>query len=285
MTTTWIESDGLPLYVRAWLAENEKAVVLRIHGFGETCDKYTVLAERFNAQGISVVSFDQRGAGHTAKSKSDIGLTGEQFVYKDLDVVLENTMETHKCPIFLMGHSMGGGIVLNYAVVGKHRNELAGIIASAPLITLSPETNPNFLLRAILPFLARLLPNYKQDTSLNINYVSHDKEAVASIIADPYCSTVCSARQMNDMINRGAKLLNPDFLSRSADIPTFVFHGTEDKINWFNSSKKYVDLLPAKDKTFLPVQGAYHDIDLETDEYRLPTEKATIDWILHHLTS
>lgn len=38
--------------------------------------------------------------------------------------------------LFMAGHSMGGGIALNYGIKGKHRERLSGIYVTGPLVKL-----------------------------------------------------------------------------------------------------------------------------------------------------
>lgn len=89
--------------------------------------------------GYEVFFFDQRGAGLTSPGKLK-GITNEHHTFHDLDFFIDKNLKEIKDrennKIFLLGHSMGGGIILNYGVKGTHKDQLRGILASGPLIRL-----------------------------------------------------------------------------------------------------------------------------------------------------
>lgn len=83
--------------------------------------------------------FDQRGAGFTSPGKLK-GLTDEFHTFDDLDYFLKKNIDEissrENKKLYLMGHSMGGGIALNYGIKGKYKDYLNGIAVTGPLILL-----------------------------------------------------------------------------------------------------------------------------------------------------
>ena len=65
-----------------------------------------------------------------------------------------------KVPVFLMGHSMGGAQVLQYAVRGPDevRRKLTGYLAESPFIALHPDSQPAWFTVVAGRLAARLLP-------------------------------------------------------------------------------------------------------------------------------
>lgn len=108
-----------------------------VHGFGEYTKVYDRLLDHLSQRGFEVFFFDQRGAGLTSPGKLR-GITDEFHVFDDLDFFLKQNLDDvgpgHN--LYLMGHSMGGGIALNYGIHGQFRHRIAGILVTAPLILL-----------------------------------------------------------------------------------------------------------------------------------------------------
>jgi len=124
---TITSADGPELAGCHWPVEAPKALMVLVHGFGEHSRRYDHMAAHLNANGIAVVAADLCGHGETA------GKRGVIFGYDDfranLAALLKVAIDLYpKAPLTLYGHSMGGGIVLDY---GLRVNSSVPIIASA----------------------------------------------------------------------------------------------------------------------------------------------------------
>jgi acylglycerol lipase len=138
----------------------------------------------FANTGIKVVSFDQRGFGHTVRLNGTHGHNeGIETTMNDIELLCKQT-QIPSIPHFLMGHSMGGGLSLLYA----HRNPkgLAGVIASAPLVNTGKSNTPSsielLLLGHVLP---RFLSTFVLANKLDISNLSRDENQVQKYLADP----------------------------------------------------------------------------------------------------
>lgn len=141
-TEAWLSGpQATQFYTRTYLASPAaKAVLVFIHGFAEHVGRYTEAHPVFAASGINVFTFDQRGFGKTVldaehKSKtSEYGKTSGEQQMDDVTWALEHASKQFPgLPIFLAGHSMGGGEVLNFSV-RRNISLLSGVIASSPLV-------------------------------------------------------------------------------------------------------------------------------------------------------
>lgn len=81
--------------------------VLFNHGFCDDVDNFNDVWPEVAEIGFEVVGFDQRGAGKTSPGKA-YAVTNEEWVYKDLDRVVEYCLKDYDGPLFLCGHSMVG---------------------------------------------------------------------------------------------------------------------------------------------------------------------------------
>lgn len=116
-----------------------KGRILWLHGFSEFSKVYLRLFDHLSTAGFEIFYFDQRGAGYTSPGKLK-GITDEFHTFDDLDFFLKKNIDElatrENKDLYLMGHSMGGGISLNYGIRGKYKDHLTGIAVTGPLILL-----------------------------------------------------------------------------------------------------------------------------------------------------
>lgn len=136
-----ITEDRIRIRVGLWNANTPAGTVFICPGYSEYIEKYGKTAKLFLGHGYSSVSFDWRGHG-LADRLTPNPLLGhvETFsdYFKDFDAVIEwaQNFDLPK-PWFVLGHSMGGAIVLRNIYANKHFNAAA---FSCPMwgIKLSP---------------------------------------------------------------------------------------------------------------------------------------------------
>lgn len=274
-TVTWKVPEGT----------DYKGKIVYVHGFCEHSDIYLEFFDKLSQAGYEVFFFDQRGAGETSKGKY-MGKTDEFHTFDDLNHMIESQLKIRKDPtekLFLMGHSMGGGISLNYGISGKHREDIRGIVVSGPLVTVHPKTQPNFLVRALQPVINATFPGLKIDSKIKYDYIT-SHEGWRKYIELHDTKLIGTVRQFNDMFVRGEKLLDKEHVSQfKDDIPLLVLHGTNDNINNLESTKKFYHHLPhSVDKKFVPVEGARHSLFLESPEYFEQVYGEVLDFLGKH---
>jgi Lysophospholipase len=246
-----------------------KGKIVYVHGFAEDSSLYVEFFDKLSTTGYEIFFFDQRGAGETSPG-SLVGKTDEHHVFNDLDFMIKHTLDTRTDEsekIFLAGHSMGSGIILNYGIRGKYKDNVKGIAAIGPLIRLHPKTEPNVVLRVLAPVISKLVPNLKIDSKLNIDYVTSNV-AWQDYIRVHSAKLIGTTRQFHDMFTRGAALLDPEYVGKfNPEIAVFVAHGTDDNINWIKGSEEFVALLkPNVDKKFVKIEGGRHSLAIEKAE-------------------
>ncbi|CAH6722785.1 monoglyceride lipase [[Candida] jaroonii] len=286
----FIPFDGLKFKTEFWQhAEGSTYIgrILYVHGFAEDSKMYCEYFDILSDLGFDIFFFDQRGAGETSPEK-DHGKTNESLVYKDLEFIIKKNLESMKQKdpkekLILMGHSMGGGIVLNYAVKGKYRDQIRAIVATGPMVLLHPSTAPNFLLKTFSNLAYKLAPNFRLDAGLNINYVTSN-EKWQKYIAGHTKKFWITSNLFHGMLHRGENLTKPEYVSSfDPDIPVLVFHGTNDQINWLDGTKKFIDLLHDNvDKEFVPIKNARHSLAVEVDPLRDQVIDKIVDYFKTH---
>lgn len=280
--------DGQRLRVGEWGTEltQPKGKLLFNHGFTEHIGVFEDLFKRLVEKGYYVLAFDQRGAGEQCQGKK-YGITNETFVYEDLNGIIKEYLikdnsidQSKKDKLFIWGHSMGGGIALGYGVKGLYRDHFTGFIGCAPLIQLNPASVPNFILRGAMEVLSRAWPTLHFPAELKMDYIVSNPESQEKLTDDEWVRPMCTVKQMYDMFQRGNNLVDPQYVANyKGDASVLIYHAENDKINWFEGSRKFIEALPVKDKELFKAENVEHSIHLETRE----NEKAAFDKLVSFL--
>lgn len=256
--------DDQTLYGRKWMPEGEiKALLMLVHGLGEHSGRYDHMANYLNSRDIGVIAIDLHGHGLTAdKNGKKRGLCHNMnLMHGDVDALIETgRLTAPDVPQFLMGHSMGGGIVLSYMI--NHKEPiLAGVIAQAPLID-SPDRPSNTLIK-IMKLITKISPNFRLKSKLDGNKISTLKDEQTKYEIDPLNHCFIGGKLALGMFEAGDKI------SFSAEIfpsiPLLVTHGTKDLLTDFSASQAFAKDAGAK---FIAYENSGHEIhnDLHRDK-------------------
>ncbi len=249
-TTSIDSSENVSLFARIESPRQSRGCVVIAHGFGEHLGRYEKLARRLAEQNLTVVRYDMRGHG---RSHGKRGHASSYDLYlNDLGHAVELAREKNsEQPTFLFGHSMGGGVVLNYAL--RRADKLTGVIASSPWIRLAfepPKWKAWFAHR-----IARVLPAFSMPTNLDITKLSHDPEVAKAVEADSLVTSVISASAYLEIVTAGKYTAAH---ASAFKFPLLQMHGTADEITSYQASEAFFAAAGSTDKTFKSWQGMYH---------------------------
>lgn len=130
----WFAPDGWGLRAFAWPADtaSPRGSILFQGGRGDIFEKYLETFDHWHAQGWTITSFDWRGQGGSGRLTRAANCghieSFDQFI-GDLRAFYADWVEATPGPHVVMGHSMGGHIVLRALVEGAIRPEAAVLIA------------------------------------------------------------------------------------------------------------------------------------------------------------
>ena len=269
-----IESiDGLKLHGQGWEPDAEaKAVVCLVHGLGEHCGRYGHVAEAFNQAGYALVSFDLRGHGKSAGRRGHA--SGYTALMDDIFQLLETAKERYpNVPVFLYGHSLGGNLVIHYAL--RRLPKLAGIVATAPLIR--PTAKPPGWKIALLQAMYGLRLSLSVPSGLETAALSRDPKVVQAYREDPLTHGRISARLAMDMLRNGEWNM-----VHAADLPCplLLMHGNADRITSAKASREFA--LRADVACTLKIwKGGFHE--LHNDPAKQDVLDYMLDWLDHAL--
>jgi len=252
---------GLELFWQAWLPEDPRAVVLIIHGFGEHIGRYGNVVDTLVPNDIGIFALDHRGHGRSQGLQGHVDSFDDYVrdVHSFFTAVVKPA--AGEIPIFLLGHSMGSIIAMNY--VAAYSEGLKGYILSGTG-ALSPVSGGKAL-QGITAFLSGIAPRARIKFPLAPEFISRDPEVVAAYKADPLVHSKISfrlAQGMNAALIAGAKAI------AGLDLPVLIQCGSEDES--FAGQQELFDSLQSKDKTLKIYQGYKHEVynELQADRQR-----------------
>lgn len=256
-------SDGLTLATRRWMpTDAPRGVVLLVHGLSEHSGRYAHVAAHLMLRGFAVLSYDHRHHGRSEGTPRALLTSFDRLVDDLIAVVRWARDEADGAPLFLMGHSLGGGLAARY-VIDRGTDGFAGLVLSSPALKVHPKQSP--LLRRIAPVLARFLPALSAP-GLKRTDATRDPVMNRSFDEDPltYKGGVRAATG-NQILLATANLLDH---TDAFTLPLYLFHGAEDRITDPEGTKTLYERAPSEDKTLRLFEGGLHetlnDLDRET---------------------
>lgn len=192
-------------------------------------------------------------------------------------------------PLFLAGHSMGGGQVLTYILHPESpyhtasKPKLSGVLVSAPLITLDPSSQPGKMTVIAGRLAARVLPRRQRYTPLDPGLISRNKQVVENFKADKLCHDTGTLEGLAGMLDRGLWLdeAGVDVYEKAGLVPLWLGHGVCDRVTGFEGTRALVERLGVKgDVTFCQYEGAFHTLHAELPETTGRFLKDFSDWVV-----
>jgi acylglycerol lipase len=128
-----VARDGMRLPLRRWEAEanTPRAVIVALHGMSDYSNAFDMPGKVWAKLGITTLAYDQRGFGRS----DNPGLwAGADAMRADLDDTVTAARARYPgVPVFVLGESMGGAVVLT-ALASNEPPAVDGVILVAPAV-------------------------------------------------------------------------------------------------------------------------------------------------------
>ncbi len=260
--------DNLPLFFQQWFPEDNtspRAHVLIVHGYAEHSGRYRDFAHHLVSEGCHVHALDLRGHGHSGGRRGHC----ERFIHflEDVEIALEQIPEN--APIFLLGHSHGGLVSLDYAI--SRQPAIAGLILSNPYLGLSMEVPAAKLLVARLA--GQFLPTAAVPSGIDPSGLSHNREVVERYERDPLVFSTATTGWFVAVEQAQARVK----AYRSIDLPLLYLFSDCDPIASPHDNRTLSDQLTSPDKTVVVRRGERHEILNEINKEQ--TYESITQWI------
>ncbi len=271
----WAGQDGMDFFLRGWEPEsNPKAVIALIHGLGDHTGRYAHVGQALTGAGYALVGFDLRGHGNSG------GIRGH---FSSLDVAMQDIQDFLSLlkkkypglPLFLYGHSLGGLLVLTYAL--KNKPDLKGVISSAA--GLRSQVHEQKAKVTMAKVLGSLMPSTLIPNGLDVSILSHDPDVIQAYQQDPL---------VHDRLSLAfgkAGLSATDYAWKHAEefsLPLLIMHGTADRNTYPSGSRDFAALAAKNnpDVTLKLWEGMYHEIHNEPEKEQVFA--FMIQWLDRH---
>ncbi|KAF1838536.1 alpha/beta-hydrolase [Decorospora gaudefroyi] len=285
-------ADGKQLYTRTFKTDGPaKARLVFIHGFSDHVCTYGDFFPSLASKGIEVYTFDQRGWGRSVTKPSERGHTGPTTQVLDDITSFIKTVIPSPVPLFLMGHSMGGGQVLCYAAQGPHevRKHIRGYLLESPFVDFDPKSKPSPITVFFGKLAGKIMAHRQLTNKLDPNLISRDPEVCKRFNDDPLCHDTGTLEGLAGLLDRttnlsGGKIVIPDDAGEGGVTRIWIAHGDQDGITSYHASKRLCDNLQVKDKAFRTYEGYYHRLHDEPSPYKETFRDDVANWILARST-
>jgi alpha-beta hydrolase superfamily lysophospholipase len=271
----FIGACGTALFRRRSRPETRaRGVLVNLHGLGDHSGLYPAVVDHFTARGFAVHAPDLRGNG---RSPGQRGYISRWDVYREdlrrfLDLV---RTEEPGLPLFLLGNSLGGLIVLEYAL--DNPEGLRGVIAAAPPLGSLGVPAP---LLALGRVMSRIVPRFALRTGLDLQGLARDPAVVETVLADPHFHRWGTARLSVEVTGAVERVQQA---AARFPIPVLLLHGAADRMVLPDGTRAFMRRLGQPDRTLIEYPEGFHALfaDQGGDRVLADVER----WIEAHLPS
>ena len=266
----WKTKDNLHIYSKEWSPEIQpKAIICLIHGLGEHVGRYEHVGKVLVDAGYTLLGADLRGHGNSEGQRGH-SPSYESFM-QDIDGLLHEANKRYPgVPLFLYGHSLGGILVLYYAL--QRKPAIQGVISTgAAMKTALTEQKFKVFLAKLL---GSIMPTGSLASGLDPKSLSLDPKVVEAYIHDPLVhNRMTFAMGKNSMIAIDWIYTH----AREFDLPLLMMHGVEDKLGYPAGSQQFAKLVPEGLCTLKLWDGFAHEIHNEPE--KADVFKVMVEWL------
>lgn len=265
ITTT----DDRGLHCRTYGPETAQMALVVVHGLGEHSGCYEEFGQRMAEQGVSTLAYDQQGHGKSPGRRGDA--RSFDMLVDDIAVALSAARVRYPdAELILLGHSMGGNLVLNHLLGRDCPLVLRAIVTNPMILPPDPPTRP----QAFVAWLTtKIVPHLRLSAGIDPTQLTRDEAVLAELANDPLIHEQLSIELGGQLLAHGHWLMeNADKLSR----PLLLLKGSDDELCDADSTNKFVDQAGEFCQR-IDFPGLRHNLLLERD--REPVYEAIFRWL------
>ena len=197
--------DGEEIFYRTWpsLSDRQKGALVLLHRGHEHSGRVSHLVHELNLSDFACFAWDARGHGRSSGARGfspDVATS-----IRDVKTFTDHITDEYGIPqekIVLIGQSVGA--ILAAGWVHDYAPRIAGMVLAAPAFEIklyAPSARP--FLRAV----KALRGDFSVNSYIRPQFLTHDKERIASYREDPLISRPISANLLLDLHDHSKKLV------------------------------------------------------------------------------
>lgn len=258
------------LFRRAWLSDRTERVLLVAHGLGEHSGRYDNFGAWMAERGSSVHAFDHQGHGRSSGKRCHIRRF--RHLLDDLEVVLSSVQQDHPgIPIFLVGHSMGSLIVVDF--LRDRQPSISGAVLSGAPLALPAGLSA--ARRVVAGLLRHLAPGISVETGIDPEALCTDSSVVKAYTDDPLVvrrMTLALRGELFGAIKRASSG------APEIRVPTLLLHGEDDRVCAPDASTRFRQRMTVDGAVKL-YSGMRHEIFNEPHQHTVFED--VLAWVTH----
>lgn len=258
--------DGLRLYYQHCVPDSGRGghgspplLLIIVHGLGEHSHRYQNVMDAMVSRQMGVAAFDLRGHGRSEGRRGHIRSFRDYLQDAHQFIQLCKALHPEPCKLFLVGHSLGGLIVLAYCL--ERTESLSGVIASGPAIGVKLEV-PIYK-KVLASALSAFLPSIRFQNEVRPHLLSRDPLVVKNYLSDPLVHHEATARFYTETIKTMAEVQRN---IRALHLPVLFLQGENDRIVDLGATEQAFQAIGFKDKTLRLYPNNLHEVFNDLDK-------------------
>jgi alpha-beta hydrolase superfamily lysophospholipase len=243
--------------------DKPRAELLFVHGLAEHSGRYGHVMRYFADRGFDCWAVDYRCHGKSPGLRVHV----DRFDEFLLDIAAAYRLvraEQTWLPLFLVGHSQGGLLVLRHVLARP--DGIEGIIVSSPFLGMHPNAAPSAPLHVVANIISTFSPKLMFSKVAEPRFLSRNPSVAEAYVNDPLVSNTVSARWFTEVLRAQA-----DTLARAPDltIPALVMQSGDDRLADPEATRAWVAAAPADLVDYVEWDGLFHEMFNEPEKQQV----------------
>lgn len=266
-------NGGINLYYQSWRPlDNPHAIVVIVHGLGSHSNLFGNIAQYLVKAGYAVYGLDLRGHGRSQGQRGHINSWSQYR--EDIQTFLKLIeLQEPKSPCFLLGHSLGAIIALDYVL--RLASSVKGIITMAPplgKVGISPvKMNLGRTLSAVMP-------RFALSVGLAGDQITRDQNVQETFTTDVLMHSRGSARLATEFLAAKTWIQSHTAFLR---VPVLILHGGSDSVAPPEGSRIFFQQIAFPDKERYEYPQSRHALHRDLDYQSVLADLG--DWLERHV--
>ena len=261
------------LYYQSWYPASAKAVLILVHGHGGHSSIFSKMVDCLLDSNYAVYGFDLRGNGRSQGQRGYINNWAEfrQDLKAFTDLV---KTENPHLPLFLLGQSLGGAIVLDYTL--REPDDIKGLILMSPALGLGISR----WLIILSKLFSAILPHFTLDTGIDLSACSRDPQAITVAGEDSLRHSKGTTRLATELLKTIEWI---EAHATELQTPILILHGGADRVTLPENSRAFFNCLTLADKEMREYPDSYHELHQDFNSREVFAD--ILNWLDRHLSA